>query len=92
MQRRLTHKEQQVGSAGKRRQHLEVAYAEDQQEGHDQYAHVDAYIPHNEILIDKLLDALRDKDDVDTANAKVIEGQETIDKRATKQEEYQSDT
>lgn len=75
---RLTDKEQQVGCTGEGRQQLEVAYAEDQQERHNQDAHVDAHVPHNEILIDKLLDALRDEDDVDAADAKMVEGQKAI--------------
>lgn len=83
---RLTHKEQQIGCAGEGRQQLEIAYAEDQQQRHHQQAHVNAHIPHNKILIDKLLDALRNEDNVDAADAKVIEGKETIHKRTVQRE------
>lgn len=83
---RLTHKEQQIGCAGEGRQQLEIAYAEDQQQRHNQQAHVNAHIPHNEILIDQLLDALRNEDNVDAADAKVIEGKETIHKGTVQRE------
>lgn len=83
---RLTHKEQQIGCTGEGRQQLEIAYAEDQQQGHNQQAHVNAHIPHNKILIDKLLDTLRNEDNVDAADAKVIEGKETIHKGTVQRE------
>lgn len=41
---------------------------------------MNAHIPHNKILIHKLLDALRNEDNVDATDAKVVEGKETIHK------------
>lgn len=81
-----THKEQQIGSTGERRQQLQVAYAEDQHERNDEEAHVQTHVQDNEILIHQLLDALRYEDHIDTTDAKVIEGQEAIHKRAAGRE------
>lgn len=47
---------------------------------------MNTHIPYNEILIHKLLDALRNEDNVDTADAKVIEGEETIHKGTVERE------
>lgn len=47
---------------------------------------MNAHIPHNKILIDQLLDALRNENNVDAADAKVIEGKETIHKGTVQRE------